>query len=133
MQSISSNIKAIFSLVICFLLLQKVDAQLRINEFLASNSASVYDPDYGVFADYVELYNASSSSISLANYSLTDKPDNKAKWIFPDINLEAGQYLVLWADGNNKYIGDIAFSEFKNRNIVMLLQFYLIKNLLIQF
>lgn len=117
MKRTTLNIKVVFFFVLCCFLHNRVAAQLRINEFLASNSTTVYDPDFGVFADFVELYNASSFPISLANYSISDKPENKKKWIFPEITLESGQYLILWADGNNKYIGDTAYSEFKRKNI----------------
>jgi hypothetical protein len=99
-------------------LCERASAQLRINEILAKNSATAVDPDFGEFADFVELHNAGPAAINLKDFTLTDNPNNKTKWKFPAITLQPGEYLLLWADGQNKYIGDTAFSEYLNKNIV---------------
>lgn len=77
-------------------------AQLYINEFMASNTGAVVDPDYDVSADWIEIYNAGTASVQLNGYYLTDNLDNKTKWqITSDITILAGHYLVFWADTMN--------------------------------
>ena len=72
-----------------------------INEFLASNSRGLRDED-GDTSDWVELFNPRDTSVSLAGWHLTDSQDNLAKWEFPAINLDAGQYLVVFASGKDR-------------------------------
>jgi len=79
------------------------ESGLRINEFQASNSATMLDED-GLYSDWIELYNASSSSINLAGWSLTDNSLLPKKWVFPEQTLEAGGYLVVFASGNDRRI-----------------------------
>ena len=75
------------------------NGQVFINEFLASNASTNTDPNYGAYADWVELYNADTSSVNLKGYSLTDNLDDTQKWTFTtDVIIQAGGYLVLWCD-----------------------------------
>ncbi len=108
-----------FSVALLFLIHQPVDAQIRINEILAINSSMMYDPDFGEFSDYVELYNASSNVVNLKDYTITDNPENPLKWRFPDIKLLPRQYLLLWADGRNKIPGNTAFCQYRNSVITI--------------
>ena len=108
-------------LLVCLLLLffYRADAQIVINEFLARNASSASDPDFGRFSDFIEIYNPSENPANLEGYTITDNPSNTAKWAFPPIILQPGEYLLLWADGENKYVNDQAFSEFLNRDITV--------------
>ena len=70
-----------------------------INEFLASNEATLADPDFGGFGDWIELYNASGETVDLSGASLTDDFNEPGKWVFPDgVTLAAGAFLLVWAD-----------------------------------
>jgi hypothetical protein len=70
-----------------------------INEFVASNRASLIDGD-GNSPDWIELYNSGTGSVSLAGWSLTDDWRNLQKWSFPpSAVLRAGAYLVVFASG----------------------------------
>lgn len=89
-------------------------AQLRINEFAALNSSLAFDPDFGEFSDYIELYNPTETPINLNGYSITDNPENPTKWVVGDIVLQPMQYLLIWADGRNKNIGDTAHCSYRN-------------------
>ncbi len=74
-------------------------AQVCINEFLASNAATITDPDFDSYADWIELYNSGETAINLKGYSLTDNLGDAQKWTFTtDLVLPAGGYLVLWCD-----------------------------------
>jgi len=88
--------------------------QLRINEILAVNTATAHDPDFGEFADFIELYNASANPVNLNNYTLTDDEGNKDKWALPEMSLQPQEYLIIWADDHDKHPGDTAFSIYRN-------------------
>ncbi len=80
----------------------QVKVQIKINEFLASNTGSVIDPDYNESADWLELYNAGTGTADLSGYFLTDNFDNPYKWQIPDGTLiDAGGFLIIWADSHN--------------------------------
>lgn len=72
---------------------------LCINEFMAANLVSVLD-DEGVSADWIELHNPTNVDVSLDGWSLTDDPGEPDKHRLPGgLVVEAGGFLVLWADG----------------------------------
>lgn len=92
------------SLALLFLLAAApVAAQtVVINEVMASNVATLPDPDTGAFGDWFELYNASSATVNLGGSYLTDVFSNKTKWRIPDgTTLAPGAFLVVWADDGN--------------------------------
>ena len=73
-----------------------------INEFMASNSMTIADPQ-GEYDDWIELYNQGSRDVNLSGMYLSDKVDNIKKWQFPDgTMIKAGEYLIVWADENGK-------------------------------
>jgi len=74
---------------------------LYINEYMASNSFTVADED-GDYQDWIELYNAGGDSISLAGFGLSDNPANPFRWVFPDVTVGAGEYLLVWASGKDR-------------------------------
>ena len=65
-----------------------------INEFMASNTASVQDED-GDFPDWLELYNPGTAPIDLRGYGLSDDPDDPFKWVFPHGILNPAQFLLF--------------------------------------
>src|SRR6185436_14108372 len=78
-------------------------ASVIINEFLAAalNPAGLKDED-GELQDWIELFNASSTPVNLAGWSLTDDPEDPDLWIFPDITLAAGARLVVFASAKDR-------------------------------
>jgi hypothetical protein len=51
-------------------------------------------------ADWIELHNAGSETVSLAGWSLTDNAGDLRKWMFPtNATISAGGYLVVVASG----------------------------------
>ena len=87
----------------CFLLqINTVEAQLYINELMASNSTNIAD-ESGDFDDWIEIYNAGASDIDLAGYHMSDDLANPTLWQIPSTNaalttVSAGGFLLLWAD-----------------------------------
>ncbi|MFM2266033.1 MAG: hypothetical protein RLZ77_1453 [Bacteroidota bacterium] len=71
---------------------------LVINEIMAQNTATVTDP-FGDYADWIELYNTTNTTLSLDNLFLSDSNTNLIKWRFPNgITLAPHSYLIVWAD-----------------------------------
>jgi spore coat protein CotH len=76
-----------------------VAGSVVINEVLAENVRGQPDPN-GQRDDWIELRNTSASAVSLDGYLLTDDSTWLAQWVFPDVEIPAGGYLVVWADGD---------------------------------
>ncbi len=75
-----------------------VIGDLVINELLASNDLTQADNE-GDFDDWIELFNNGTSSIDLGAYFLSDDINDLTKWSFPSgTSIEAGSYLIIWAD-----------------------------------
>ena len=86
---------------------------LVINEILAIND-NVVQNEFGDYADWIELYNNTNSSLSTNELFITDDSTNLLKWNIPDINIPANGYLILWAD--EKHNEGIKHTNFKLAN-----------------
>jgi hypothetical protein len=71
-----------------------------ITEFMASNEDTILDGN-GRASDWIEIYNPSRAAVDLSGWHLSDAPGNLTKWTFPDVSIEAGGYLLVFASGNN--------------------------------
>jgi hypothetical protein len=69
-----------------------------INEFLASNTATLADPQ-GAYDDWIELQNITDQEVDLTGRYLSDEANNPRKWMFPaGTTIAPDGYLVVWAD-----------------------------------
>lgn len=90
-----------------------VQAQLYINEYSASNLNQFQD-DNAKYEDWIEIYNAGSSSVNLAGYYLSDDSLNNTKWIIPaGVSISAGGFKRFWASGRNLVNGTHYHTNFK--------------------
>ena len=78
-----------------------LNAQVTITELMADNKAVLADED-GTFSDWVEIHNAGGASVDLNGWYLTDNANNLTKWKFPDTNIAAGSYMIVWASDKNR-------------------------------
>jgi len=53
------------------------------------------------FLDWVELKNEGTQPVSLAGWSLTDDAGNSDQWIFPDVTLPVGGFLLVACSGKD--------------------------------
>ncbi|TVQ84503.1 MAG: T9SS C-terminal target domain-containing protein [Bacteroidetes bacterium] len=78
---------------------------VAINEVMASNASTIADED-GDFEDWIELYNYGENPVNLNGYGLSDNYDNPMKWVFPDITIGPGEFLLVWASGKDRMPSD---------------------------
>ncbi len=84
---------------------EKVEtAALQISEVLTENMSSLPD-EQGRYSDAVELHNSGDTPIFLGGYCLSDSLENRFRYRLPAITLQAGDYAVIYCDGEN-YIGE---------------------------
>lgn len=84
---------------------------IRISEVLSNNEFSIADTD-GDRSDWVEIYNASDSPVSLLGYYLTDNVLEPDKWAFPDITIGSGEYLIVFLSDKDKIVGNEIHTSF---------------------
>jgi uncharacterized protein YaiE (UPF0345 family) len=76
--------------------------QLKINEFLASNSLGIVD-ELGVHEDWIEIYNKGSQPVDIGGMYITDLLSNPTLYQIPATDpskttIPANGHLLLWAD-----------------------------------
>jgi len=72
-----------------------------ISEFMALNNSTIQDED-GDFPDWIEIYNSATDTVNLDGWFLTDDAGDYRKWAFPDMQMDPGEYLVVFASGKNR-------------------------------
>jgi hypothetical protein len=71
---------------------------IYISEMMGLN-INAYKDAQGEYIDWFELHNAGTAAKNLSGYGVTNDPNNPAKWVFPDVSVEAGGYLTVYASG----------------------------------
>ena len=79
-----------------------LSADVRINEFMSSNSTTIADED-GMYEDWIELHNPTAAAVNLAGWGLSDDPALPFQWTFPaGISIAPGGHLLVWASAKNR-------------------------------
>jgi hypothetical protein len=81
-------------------LVSTLQGSVIISEFDATNTLVLEDAD-GSHSDWIELRNIGSTQVSLNGWALSDDASEPGMWIFPDISLDAGQTLLMFASGKD--------------------------------
>ncbi|MBI4600589.1 MAG: CotH kinase family protein [Planctomycetes bacterium] len=74
---------------------------LVITELMAANETVLTDED-GDDSDWIEVYNAGTTSANLSGWCLTDDAANPTKWRFPSVSLPADNFIVVFASGKDR-------------------------------
>jgi hypothetical protein len=100
-----------FLTIICLVLLfvsadfyltaQTKDQSVIINEIMASNSSTIFDEDDD-YPDWIELYNNGDDTVNLSGWGLSDDDDEPFRWVFPDVTIVPGEFLLVWASNKNR-------------------------------
>lgn len=86
--------------------------KLYISEVMSKNTYTIMDDD-GDYSDYIELYNGYSHNINLGGYHLSDSEFETNKWTFPNIEIKAHDYLIIYASGKDRCKNNICHTGFK--------------------
>jgi len=78
------------------------DGKLLINEVMPKNTSFLTDAS-GDTPDWVELYNAGETDVSLKGWFLSDDELNPDRYALPDVTVKAGEYRVVYCDGRGVY------------------------------
>ena len=107
------NYAFLLLLLLLFFRPEGLCAQVMINEFSCSNVSTITD-NYGDTPDWVELYNAGSSAVSISGYYLSDKISNPTKWTVPaGVSVPANGFLLIWCSGRNEVSGTNVHASIK--------------------
>lgn len=79
------------------------DIGVYINEFMASNATILADA-YGVYSDWIELYNSNGYEVDLSGFGLSDSLSQPKKYTLPEGTvIPANGYLVIFCSGNEGF------------------------------
>jgi len=78
---------------------------LVINEIMASNRMTLSDED-GDYPDWFEIFNRSDKTVNLEGYWVSSERDNPFMWRLPEITIEPGEHLVVFASGKDRFSAD---------------------------
>ena len=99
----------ILTLLVVTWLLVAVDsarAVVYISEFLADNQVNTKVDEEGDHSDWIELWNAGPTAVSLNGWYLTDNSGDLRKWQFPVatpvVSLAANARLLIFADNKDR-------------------------------
>ena len=68
---------------------------------MSSNNKFIFDED-NEDSDWIEIYNASTDTIWLANYCISDNVNKLTKWCFPDTTIRPGEFMLVFASGKDR-------------------------------
>lgn len=77
------------------------EGTVRINEFMASNGRTLADED-GDYEDWIELHNSGAEPVNLAGWGLTDDRDQPFQWVFPEVWIAPGGFLMVYTSGKDR-------------------------------
>ena len=86
-----------FAILLFFLNARFSSGQVVINEFTPANISGLTNGS-GNYDDWIELYNAGSSSVNLLGYGLSDDPSKPFAFRFPSYILDDGDYVIVFAN-----------------------------------
>ncbi len=93
----------VMTLFLSLMVTTNMNAQLYINEFMASNDVSFPGPQ-GDYPDWIEIYNAGNEAVMLGGYYMSDILDDPAALfqisdMYPDsVTVPAGGFIVFYAN-----------------------------------
>lgn len=74
---------------------------LVISEFMAADETILADED-GQHSGWIEIHNSTPSPVNLRGHFLTDDASDPTQWAFPELELAADGYLVVFGSAKNR-------------------------------
>jgi hypothetical protein len=86
---------------------------VHINEVMYSNKQTLHLGNDRT-PDWIELYNSSDQAVNLKKWSITDNPDKADKYVFSEIWINPGEFLLIYAADREKAdSGNSIFTSFE--------------------
>ncbi len=76
-------------------------SHVHINEVVSRNSGMLADED-GDNPDWIELYNSGDAPVRLAGFGLSDSHEEPFRWVFPDVEIDPGEFMLVFASGKDR-------------------------------
>lgn len=93
-----------------------------INEVCTQNKSCLAD-SYGIYSDWIELYNAGSTEVDLSDYGLSDDESDPLQWTFPTGTIIApGEHMIVFASKQSSTVSEMhtGFALSKNGETLVL-------------
>ncbi len=93
-----------------------------INEVCTQNKSCLED-SYGIYSDWIELYNAGSTEVDLSDYGLSDDESDPLQWTFPTGTIIApGEHMIVFASKQSSTVSEMhtGFALSKNGETLVL-------------
>ena len=84
-----------------------VPGPVEITEVMTRNATYLS----GEHCDYIELHNTANRAVNLEGWYLSDSPEKRFKWCFPEVSIPADGYLTVHCDGGGN--GEALSAGFK--------------------
>ncbi len=86
--------------------------KLYISEIMTKNTYTLED-NFHEYSDYIELYNGYNKTINLEGYHISDIEYETNRWTFPNMEIKAHEYIIVYATGRNTCTDNICHTNFK--------------------
>ena len=73
---------------------------IRLSELMSENGGTLLS-DTGDAPDWIEIENSGNLPINLSKYSLLVESNINKIFVFPDVTIAPGEYLVIYAEGSD--------------------------------
>ena len=85
------------------------DVSIVISEIASGGGFTIVNGE-GRQSDWIELYNTGNKTVKLDGAFLSDDPDDRTKWVIPQLSLEPGQRTVIRCAGAMAQEGEANFA-----------------------
>ena len=86
-----------------------VQGAIRLSEIMSENGGSLLN-DTGDAPDWIEIQNVGYETVNLAKYSLLVESNVNKIFVFPDVTIAPGEYLLVYAEGSDAVTSGEALS-----------------------
>jgi len=85
-----------------------VGQDIVFNEVMSLNTTNLLDED-SEYADWIEFYNTGNTTVNLEGFGFSDDINDPYMWVFPHVELEAGEFLVVFASDKDRRLWSAHF------------------------
>ena len=79
---------------------EAAQSSVRLSEIMSENGSTLFS-NTGDAPDWIEIENSGTTAVNLAKYSLLVESSINKIFVFPDVTLAPGEYLVVYAEGSD--------------------------------